>query len=261
MENDKTINYDNGYSVVMANKLIKGMTAMSLQESKLLYIVISQIVFQDKDLKTYTTTIPALAEFMGVAPSNLYQSIKPLCRSLKQRVVDVQIDKNKWKVFSWIDKAEYDNGKLSLKLSEDIKPYVLELKKHYSQFLLDTLMQFQSFHASRIFQILVSEMQGKYEIDVTWTVSEIRNNLKINDNQYKQTRDLIKKTIEVAKNEINSVEDCHIFMSYTINKARKKGNPIESVTIHAESKCSKPIPEGDLTEIDDMLQYTFPVLS
>ena len=51
---------NHNYYVVTANDLIKGRQKMSLREAQLLYIAMAQVVKEDTDFKTYTTTVPEL---------------------------------------------------------------------------------------------------------------------------------------------------------------------------------------------------------
>lgn len=232
MEYELKLNKD--YCVVSANDLIKGKQRMTIQESKLLYIAISQVVKEDKDFKTYTTTIPELAEFLGITSDNLYRDIDKITDNLLQRFVKIKIDKNKWKKFQWVNRADYDNGVLTLRLSDDIKPYLLELEKHYSQFVLSTMLTFKSYYASRIYQLLVCDMMGKEEFEKTLTIEELRDFLQIDEKKFSRPFDLIKNTIAIAKEEINEpASNSCIIMDYRVNKQRRKGSPIQSITLTA----------------------------
>lgn len=231
MSNELKLNKD--YCVVTANDLIKGKQKMTLQESKLLYIAISQVVKEDKDFKTYTTTIPALAEFLEISPDNLYRDIDKITDNLLQRFVKIKIGKNKWKKFQWVNRADYDNGVLTLKLSDDIKPYLLELEKHYSQFLLGTMIMFRSYYASRIYQLLICEMRNREKCELTLTIEELRDFFQTGK-KYPLAKDLIKRTVLLAKEEINDPDtNSCIIMDYRVNKQRRKGSPIESITLIA----------------------------
>ena len=115
------------YYVVTANDLIKGRQKMSDREATLLYIAMAQVVKEDKDFKTYTTTVPELAAFMGIDPNSLYRDLKDICKSLLQRVVEIQVGgenargRKKWHIFQWVNSAKYDDGVLTIRLSDDIK--------------------------------------------------------------------------------------------------------------------------------------------
>ena len=234
------IKYDPTYSVVTANDLIKGKQKMTLREAQLLFIAISQVVYEDKDFKTYTTTIPELADFMGDSPENLYRDIKGICKSLCQQVVEVQVGgenakgKQKWEVFSWIQSAKYDNGKLTIRLSDDIKPYLLELEAYYSQTLLGTLMTFRSYYATRLYQYLLAETNSRWGNIEEWyfTCEELRELFQIKEKQYKQPRDLLKKTIKPALTELGASDFAYVW-DYEEHRAQKRGRPLTGVSFKA----------------------------
>lgn len=228
------------YYVVTANDLIKGRQKMSLREAQLLFIAISQVVRDDKDFKTYTTTVSELSVFMGDSPENLYRDLKGICKSLCQQVVEVQVGgensrgKAKWKVFSWVQSAEYDNGKLTIRLSDDIKPYLIELDKYYTQTQIGTLMSFRSYYTTRLYQYLRAETGAKWETQEEWhfTIAELRELFLIKDKQYKQPRDLLKKTILPALEELSKSDYAYI-LDYEEHRASRRGRPLESVSFKA----------------------------
>lgn len=224
------------YYVVTANDLIKGRQKMTLREAQLLYIAIAQITKNDTDLKTYETTVPELARFMKIDEQSLYRDLKGICKSLCQQVVEVQIGGTKarqqWKIFSWIQSAEYDSGKLILRLSDDIKPYLLDLQAYYTQTQLGTLLTFRSYYATRLYQYLYADANARNTEEWTYSCEELRELFQVRPTQYKQTRDLMKKTIIPAITELNATEYAHIW-NYTEHRAKKRGNPITGVSFSA----------------------------
>ncbi|MBR3918824.1 MAG: replication initiation protein [Clostridia bacterium] len=239
-EKKYTMKLDRDYYVVTANDLIKGKQKMSLREAQLLFIAISQVVYEDKDFKTYTTTVSELAAFMGIDENSLYRDLKSICKSLCQQIVEIQIGgenaqgRKKWKVFSWIQSAEYDNGILTIRLSDDIKPYLIDLESYYSQTLLGTLMTFRSYYATRLYQYLIADSGAKYGNVHEWefTCEQLRELFQIGEKQYKLTRDLLKKTIIPALDELNKSDYAYVW-DYKEHRSTKRGKPIESVSFKA----------------------------
>lgn len=239
-EKEYQLKLNNDYYVVTANDIIKGKQKMTLRESQLLAIAISQVVKEDKDFKTYTTTVPELAAFMGIDENSLYRDLESICTSLLQRVVKIQVGgnnanrKKKWKAFQWINRAEYDNGKLTLRLSDDIKPFLLELESYYSQTLLGTLMTFRSYYTTRLYQYLVADTGAKYGNIHEWTFTceELRDLFQVGEKQYKLNRNLLNFTIIPALEELGSSDYAYVW-DYTEHKAKTRGNPLESVSFKA----------------------------
>ena len=231
---------DKDFYVVTANDLIKGRQKMTLREAQLLFIAISQVVYEDKDFKTYTTTVPELAKFMGIDENSLYRDIKGICKSLCQRVVEVQIGgenakgRKKWEIFQWVNSAKYDNGKLTIRLSDDIKPYLLDLEAYYSQTLLGTLMTFRSYYATRLYQYLLADTNERWGSVEEWhfTCEQLRELFRIEKKQYKLNRDLLRNTIEPAIEELGASDFAYVW-DYEEHRGSGRGRPLESVSFKA----------------------------
>lgn len=230
------------YYVVTANDLIKGRQKMTLRESQMLSIAIAQVVKEDTDFKTYTTTVPELAAFMMIDESSLYRDLEGICTSLLQRVVKIQIGgenargRKKWKAFHWVSSAEYDNGKLTLRLSDDIKPFLLELESYYSQTMLGTLMTFRSYHTTRLYQYIKAESGAKWGNVSEWVFSceQLRDLFQVaekdkdgNYKKYKLNRNLINKTIKPALAELGASDFAYVY-------------DYEEDTAHVPGKRGKP---------------------
>lgn len=228
------------YYVITANDLIKGKQKMTLREAQLLYIAISQVVYQDKDFKTYTTTVPELAAFMGIDENSLYRDLKGICKSLCQQVVEVQIGgenakgRKKWEVFSWIQSAKYDNGTLTLRLSDDIKPFLLELERYYSQTLLGTLLTFRSYYTTRLYQYLIADTGARYGNVHEWnfTCEQLREIFQVEEKQYSRNYDLVRKTIKPALEELGASDYAYVW-DYEEHRAAKRGRPLTGVAFKA----------------------------
>lgn len=227
---------DKEYYVVTANDLIKGRQKMTLREAQLLYIAISQITRNDTNLKTYETTVPELARFMNIDEQSLYRDLKGICKSLCQQVVEVQIGgtkaRQKWKIFSWIQSAEYDSGKLILRLSDDIKPYLLDLQAYYTQTQLGTLLTFRSYYATRLYQYLYADANARNVEEWHFTCDELRELFQVKTKEYTRNYNLIQKTIKPALAELSTSEYAYIW-NYAEHKASKRGNPLTGVSFSA----------------------------
>lgn len=230
------------YYVVTANDLIKGRQKMSEREAQLLYIAMAQVVKEDKDFKTYTTTVPELAAFMGIDPNSLYRDLKDICKSLLQRVVEIQVGgenargRKKWHMFQWVNSAKYDDGVLTIRLSDDIKPFMIDLVSHYSQTLLGTLCTFNSYYATRLYQLIVCENRenpNKPKEEWEFTCDQLREFFQVGAKKYKNTRDLFLYTIQVAINELNKSPYAHIW-DYEELHAKGRGRALIGVKFKAQ---------------------------
>lgn len=220
--------YNSEYYTVAANDIIRGKQSMTLQTARLIRLLITQVVKEDKDLKTYSCKISDLANFLKVDSSNLYRNVQEICESALDSKVYVGTGNSRqpWKIFHWISLAEYDgNGMITLRLSDEIKPYVLELEKWFTQYQIKNILEFSSYYSIRLYEILKCE-EGKYrneKLKHEFTVKELKQFFDC-ENKYSAFKDFRRRVIEVAVREINEKSDIWIDVSY-----KKTGRAITSV--------------------------------
>ena len=253
------------YYVVTANDLIKGKQKMTLREAQLLYITMSQVVKEDKDFKTYSIAVSELASFMGIGPNALYRDLENICTSLLKRVVKIYVQdannpsERKWKAFQWISAAEYENGKLTIKLNDELKPFLIELVSHYSQILLGTLCSFDSYYAARLYQYIVCEI-GEHprnpKEEWTFTCEELRDFFQIEKNEYARNYDLVRKTIKVALDELNKSDFTYIW-DYEELRGPGKGRPLVGVKFKAAIFKDKDEKDWYLEKVHPLYQSQF----
>ena len=222
MSETKELVYNKDHYTVIANDVVRGKQEMTLQEAKILRLVITQVAREDKDLKTYTCNIQELADFLSIDDSNLYRSIADICRNLIKRSVEISTgDKSQpWKMFNWIQQAEYDGkGNITLMLSEQIKPFVLDLNQYFTQYQLSNILEMSSFYAIRLYELLKTDefkRQTKYE----YSIEFLRQFFDCN-NKHKKMSDFRRYVIDIAIKEINTKSDLYIDDVEWIKKGRK----------------------------------------
>ena len=131
--NDITaISYNQDASVVQANELVRSkQDDLSLLEAKLLRLAISQVLKDDTDLKTYSCSITDLAKFLKITPDNVYRDIQSIGNTFMRKCIfisshnDTNTNEPNYKIYHWISSFEYNNGIITFKLSDEIKPYII----------------------------------------------------------------------------------------------------------------------------------------
>lgn len=241
----KSLQLSKDYYSVVANEIIKGKQRMTLREMQLLQIVISQIVKSDTDLCTYTTTATELAHFLGIQQRSLYRDLDQITDKLLSRIIKINVN-GVYTKFQWLSKCSYDTNtkKITLKLHEDLKPYLTELERFYSQIKIETLLSFTSYYTVRLYQLLVCNWGEHSQEEYYFTCDELRDFFQVEETKYKQNADLIKKTIKVAVDELNASDYC-IISNYQEVRASTRGTPIRGVRFsvmmcsNAENKKQK----------------------
>lgn len=235
--------YNSEHYTVAANDIIRGKQAMTLQTARLIRLLITQVVKEDKDLKTYSCKITDLAKFLNVDSSNLYRDIREICDCAMKSVVYIGTGnpKQPWEMFHWLSTASYDGeGTLTLRLSDQIKPYVLELEKWFTQYQLKNILEFNSYYAIRLYEIIKCEdgLTGGAKSELDFEIDELRQYFDC-EQKYKLFADFKRKVIEVAVREINEKSDIYIIPIY-----KKTGRAVTSIRFEIHSNHKKTIKKG-----------------
>lgn len=221
---NKSMSFNKEHYAVMANDIIKGKQISTLQQARFIRLMIAQIVKQDTELKTFTCRIQDFAKFFGIAPTNLYSEVDELCTELLKCQVHIGTGnpKRPWEKINWFSCAKYDgDGNLTLCLGEQMRPYVLELNKWFTQYQLKNIIGMKSVYGIRLYEILKCDGNKARDTEnrFTYEIQKLREMLGCEE-KYKQIKDFKEKVIEKAISEIDNNTDLLVYHDY-IKTGRK----------------------------------------
>lgn len=222
----KTICTNKEYPVRMHNDLLKSKSTLSLNETKLLRIVIMQIVSQDTDLYTYKVGIQELADMLSIPAQNLYRDVYNMSKHLLQEVVEIGDGnpKHKWKMFQWCSSCKYENGIITIRLHDDLKPYLLQLTSYYKEYILEDILILKSIYSIRLYELIRQEMKyqkvyGDKEANVFLDINTIRKATDTED-KYEKIAMFRARVIDDAIEEIG--EKLGYYITYKPVKESRK---------------------------------------
>lgn len=211
--------------VVKSNVLIEARYRLSLQETRVIYWLLTQIRPEDENLKANKMEIIEFAKMIGVEADNQYSKLRSVTKSLMRRVMEIYSqEEDKTIQVSWLSSAEYQHkkGYVSLEFSPKLKPYLLQLKSHFTKIEFADFLELRSVYSVRIFEILLQyESIGKRKI----LIDDLRLYCGIEKKEYSLYADLKRYVIERAKTEINAKTEYEI--DYTEIKEYRKVIAIE----------------------------------
>lgn len=235
MKDTKVIDYNKNHYTVMANNIIRGKQSMTLQEARLIRLLITQIAKDDKDFKTYKVNIQELARFLEIPDNNLYRDIRNICQSLMSRTIKIQ-NGNQWKIFQWLQLAEYDgHGTITLMLSNQIAPYLLQLNAWFTQYQLKNILAMKSFYSIRLYELLKLTIgeDRKKKMEYTFSIQALREYLEC-ENKFKQIIELKKKVLDIAIRDISEYSEYNC--TY---ECKKTSRSITDIIFYLELKEQK----------------------
>lgn len=176
------ISYNKELAVVQANELVRSrQDDLSLLEAKLIRLAISQVLMKDTDLKTYKCNVTDLAEYLHLDKKNIYRDIQELTKSIMKKSIFIRSKTGKrqnYETFHWIDYVKYEDGIITFRLSESLKPYLIGLHELFTRYEYDIVIALPTNNAIRLYELLSSyqNITLKNKIDHSFTRVKIGKN-------------------------------------------------------------------------------------
>ncbi len=226
--------------VVQHNGFIKARQALGLNESKLIRIVIAQILKDDMDFKPYVISRKEFCNMLQLAEvTNIGKEAESICTGIMRKPIEMRTENGSWVKMPWVTKCAYNSetNDFLIQLNEELKPWLLNLteKGYYTQYMLETALDFTSVYAVRIYELLMANIMNKSVpqkgAHVSLTLDDIRDacDLYVRDNKGKiqkskygnNVSNIREKVIKIAVREIEDKT------TYVIDfKDIKKGNKL-----------------------------------
>ena len=269
MTENTTINFDRDLAVVQANKLLRSkQDELSLLEAKIIRLAIAQVLKSDADFKTYSCEVKELADFLGISSENIYRDIRNTSQSLMTKTIFIKEETAKkknepnYKIFHWVDYIEYNDGVITFRLSDSLKPYLIGLEKLFTLYGYAAILELPTNYAIRLYELIASYQNifFRYEKLEYTTIDEIKKNADTKDtfllsnseyvfsvrylreyfncaDKYPNTGDFIRRVIEPS---ISSIQEKSMIMKVSF-RTIQKGRKIVAIVfqIHSFSELEK----------------------
>ena len=187
------------------NALIEARFKLSVQEQRLMLWVISEIEPQDTDFKTYRVNIKELANRIGIKNKDFYTRVRNTTKKLMGRVIEIEEGARLIQT-PLINKADYhtDGGTVDIRLDEDLKKYLLQLKEDFTSIKIKYAFELSSAYAIRLYELLT---QYKRLGERVISVEDLRFMLDIDDKSYNRWSNFEARVIRFSQEEINTKTD------------------------------------------------------
>lgn len=215
-----------------ANELIqKARFSLSLQQQKIILYLISKIQPTDTEFHEYKFEIKSFCEACGIDYDSgaLYSEIKEAVKNIADKSLWVKMPDGRETLLRWIEKAsiEAGTGILTIRLDNDMKPYLLQLNKNYTTYDLIYTLTFKSKYSVRLYELIKSiHYDESQPYSKTYSVEELQKLLGAEI--YTTYSNFKKFALDTAINEINAISDKAVY--YEV--AEKSGKKITHLTLH-----------------------------
>ncbi len=201
------INYKE-LAVVKSNKIIEAKYKLSARAQKFILLMASMIETKDEEFKFQTIRIKDIESILnadGTKWGGLYQEIKDIVMSLNNSPLKITNEDGSVLIVNWIASAEIRKGKgvIEFEFSEKLKPYLLQLKSHFTKFKLHNILKLKSSFSIRLYELMKARQflgQARYTINALKTILGI-------EGKYKTYYDFKRRVILPAQKELAESSD------------------------------------------------------
>ncbi|MDH2475710.1 replication initiation protein [Clostridium perfringens] len=206
------------YLITHSNSLAYSKYSLSINAQKIVMILASLVQPNDNGFKEFEFTVKELAEILGVSKENVYKELPKITRELITKLILFKTNDDNFIQGTFLSTAEYkkSNGKVILEFSPKVAPYLLELKRYFSQYKLFTPLSFKSKYSIRLYQIFkANEIKKNFII----SLDDLREILNLQQKSYESFNRLKERVINTSLEEINKTD---IYVNFeTIKTGRK----------------------------------------
>lgn len=244
------------YYVVESNDLIsKAKYDLTTNQLKIIDFLISKIKPDDKDFEELETSMYELTNVLEIKRSGrTYNQIANTLDDLRKKEVTIYNQERESIVRTgWVSSAEYfKNGKVILSFDKKLAPYLLDLSKNYSQYLLIDTVKLKSKYAILLYKLMreadrdngksITILQGTPEEFKDWLGAPKNYNYgRLKENVLKKAIEEINLKIDDMNLEIlqgrygRKVVQVEIHNNWTVQRATEENAEaeyVESITTH-----------------------------
>lgn len=206
----------------------------------ILFYLLSKIRKEDSASQEYQVYVKDIESMTGRTWN--YQQLREATADMGSRLFEIKAA-HSYKQLWMFQKVEYMDGQgfFTIKLAEDIKPYLFELKDNFTSYQLHSALKLSSKYAKRIYQ-LASQWKDIGETKA-YDLEELKIMLKLKDpsgkkaEQFERISDFKKFVLDIALRQIN--EHTEFEISYHLIK---EGRSFKSVRFYINSQKPKQLP-------------------
>ena len=209
--------------VTQANALAMSAQKMTLQEKRLLLLLISQIRMTDSNLKTYRIFVSEVVDYLEIKSNDVYATLQNVCDKLMSRVLTVKEDDGSWEKFQWVskckyivkEKSSYKKSYLEMRIHEDLQPLLLNLKTRFGSIPLRQIAIMRSVNSIRLLEILYFQSHNVNIKEFYFDLKDLKKRLGL-EGMYKNFAFFRRDVLERAR--IECIEKSPITFLYETKK-------------------------------------------
>ena len=212
--------------VAKANDLIRARHNLSTIEQRVFVMMVAKLD-RESEFPVQEIPINEIADTSDVDGSNLYRTATDICDSLVDQTVDIHgrsdSGDRRYTTYNCFSMCQYEEGEgvIRTKFNEDMRPFLLELKRRFTLYLVTVFLRLRSKYSTQIYELLKMR-QGLSNLRMS--VTEFRRTLGLED-KYEEFAQMKRRVIEQARGELKDRAD--IYFTYRVLREGRSAEEIQ----------------------------------
>lgn len=223
--------------IYKANELAVSRYDLTEHETKLILCCVSllnpTIENPTRAQRTIKIGYQEYAQMMGLSFDNAYHRLNKATSELMTRTVEIIYPEGDTEkaIFQWVNFAKFSrkNQSLELTFSEDIIPYLFQLKK-FIKYNLEHVKAFENKYSMRVYEWLLKELTQRktYKANIQISIDEFKFMLMLEKHKsYFVFKEFNRKVLTPVSNDINTYSNMKLAI-------QKKGRPADTLIFQVE---------------------------
>lgn len=221
--------------VFKANELAMSRYDLTEHETKLILCCVAllnpTIDNPTRADRTVSFTYQQYAKMMGLTADNAYHRLNSATSELMTRTVEIIYptgDVSK-RIFQWVNVAEFNRRtqSLSLVFSEDILPYLFQIKR-FIKYNLEHVKSFENKYSMRIYEWLLKELTQRktHKANIEIRIKNFKFMLML-EKKYPEFKEFNRWVLKAAIKDINNYSNMKLSIE-------KRGRPTDTLIFQCE---------------------------
>ena len=213
--------------VVKSNDLINARYDWTALQQRMILLMIAQLEQGDEDFGIQRISIAELVDRSGLSSKAYYERAAEAAEVLLDQKIYVRTDAGRWRGYNLLSFVEPHPGHINARFNPDMRPFLLQLKRRFTRYILGHVLRFQSPYSVRIYEMAMQFQDIGHR---TLPLDELRETLDV-ASKYPRFYDFKRRILDQAIKEIAEYTD-HV-VTYDVVK---KGRTPTAVRLHIRRK-------------------------
>ncbi|MCS4162541.1 hypothetical protein GGP94_002985 [Salinibacter ruber] len=227
--------------MVKANHLIRGRINWTKMEHRVVAMLVAQLKKEDESFEMQRVHISDLMDMAQVSSRDIYDRAEEVCRKLLNQKVHVRTStddgRRVYQGYNCLSTCRYveGSGYIEAKFNDDMKPFLLQLKRQFTMYRLQNFMRLSSQHSMRMYE-LIKMREGLRHLCLS--VEELREVLCC-EHTYDRFSDFKRYVLERARTEI--ADTCDIYFTYKVERDGRTPVRVRLLIHQPDAPCTDPV--------------------